>query len=262
MNNAIHHARYILAGAGAAAAVLCAAEAQATGVTTLTGVVQGTWNTPVLTGDLLDGATGKPTAANNSATASCDLTGCPVGVGSFGADTLVWGLRPTSSSINVNGHFFSNVPLNTPFDAAQITYFNGTSDTTTLIFGATLHLTFILPFNQVGPDVADPIDIPVNLVTTINTGTAKQNADWVGPFGTPKPLTFNVLEGQSATAELWGEFVGDPGFAPTLLISTSPNGFIGHGKPVPEPGVWAMLMVGMGMVGSALRRRPARAVAA
>jgi hypothetical protein len=260
MKNHVLGARGALAFACALGAfALCAAQAHAgVGAVSLTGVVQGTWNTPVLTGDLIDGATGVPNAADNSATAACDIAGCPNGVpDSYGDDTLAWGINSSSSSININGHFFSDVPLNTPFDAAEITYFNGTSNTTTLIFGATMHLRFELPFGEVGPDVSDPIDIPLNIVTTINTGTDKQNADWIGPFGTVKPLTFNVYEGQSATAELWGEFVDDPHFAPTLIVSTSPNGFIGNGQPitVPEPQAWALALFGLGSLGLALRRR-------
>jgi len=46
-----------------------------------------------------------------------------------------------------------------------------------------------------------------------------QNADWVGPFGTPTPQTMNVFEGVNGQAELWGEFVNDPQFQPTLLLS-------------------------------------------
>src|SRR5438876_4271436 len=81
----------------------------------LTGVVQGTWSNPVLSGNSIDGATGAPSFLDNSQTAACDITGCPNGVGaSFGPDTLVRGVSPESSSVNINGHFFSNVALNTP----------------------------------------------------------------------------------------------------------------------------------------------------
>ncbi|HLG89387.1 MAG TPA: choice-of-anchor K domain-containing protein [Alphaproteobacteria bacterium] len=226
---------------------------------TLTGVVSGTWSDPVLSGNIIDGATGVPIFMDNSATAACDIAGCPNGVGGpFGADTLVWGTNPTSSTVNINGHFFSDVPLNTVFDAATITYFNGTSNTTTLIFGATLHLRFLAPFDEVAPDVADPFDIPIDIVTTANTGTAAQNADWIGPFGTPAPLTFNVLEGENSQAELYGMFVEDPQFQPELLVSLDANGFIGNGLPVgvPEPGGWPILLIGAAAAaGANVRRR-------
>ncbi|MDE2182823.1 MAG: choice-of-anchor K domain-containing protein [Alphaproteobacteria bacterium] len=224
---------------------------------TYTGVVSLTWSGPVLAGSIIDGATGKASPIDNSATAACDLAGCPNGVGaSFGPDTLAWGANPSSSTVTVNGHFFSNIPLDTPFDAAQITYYNGTSQLDSLIFGATLNLRFLPPFNQSGPDVADPLSIPIDIVTTANTGTPAQNADFIGPFGTPKPLTFNVLEGMNAQAELYGEFVMDPHFQPTLIVSTDANGFIGTGAVgVPEPSALALMFAGLGLLGAALRRR-------
>lgn len=263
-----HRWRALMLGRGIhlatiAALVLWSIDAHAQG---LTGVVQGTWSSPVLSGNTIDGATGTSSFLDNSQTAACDITGCPNGVGaSFGPDTLVWGVSPGSSSVNMNGHFFSNVPLNTSFDAATITYFNGTSALNTLIFGATLNLRFCAPFQTPScpaagtglPDVADPLSIFTNIVTTANTGAPDQNADWIRPFGTPQPLTFNVLEGETATAELYGEFVADPHFQPTLLVSTSPNGFIGNGQPVgvPEPSSLALLGTGIAALRWSRRRK-------
>lgn len=252
------------------AAAVCSFNAAASPMNIM-GVVQGTWSNPVLAGNIVDGATGAITPTDNTRSAACDIAGCPNGVGAtFGADTLVWGITPESSSININGHFINNVPLNTPFDAATITYFNGSSLLTSQIFGATLNLRFCAPFQtpscpqSTATDVATPLSIFVNIVTTANTGTAAQNADWVGPFGTPQTLTFNVYEEQTATAELWGKFVGDPQFQPTLLVSTSPNGFIGNGQWVqaaPEPGGLAIVPLGLGVLVWARRRTAQRLTA-
>lgn len=84
---------------------------------TFTGVVNGTWSNPVLTGIGYDGATGAPQSYDNSSTAACNI-GCPTVVGaSQGATTLQWGTNTESSTLTFNGHGFVDVPINTPFDA-------------------------------------------------------------------------------------------------------------------------------------------------
>lgn len=212
---------------------------------TFTGVVLGSWSNPVLTGTGYDGATAAPQNYDNSLTAACNI-GCPNNVtASFGPTTLAWGVSPDSSEVTINGHAFTNVPLNTPFDAVGLTFFNGTSDLTSIIFGATLNLTFT-DFSHTTA-IADPLSIPIQIVTTANTGTDAQNADWVGPFGTSSPQTMNVIENANGQAELWGMFVDDPHFQPTLLLTNDPNTFIGNGSPiapVPEPSTWAMMLLG------------------
>ena len=204
-----------------------------------------------------DGATGATQSYDNTGTAACNI-GCPNNVTNPpGPTTLAWGISPDASSLNFNGHSFNDIPLNTPFDAIQLTYFNGTSDLTSIIFGATLNLTFSM---SSGSQI-DPLAIPIQIVTTANTGTDAQNADWVGPFGTSTPQTLNVFEGENANAELWGEFVGDPGFVPTLLISSDANSFIGNGSPVsavPEPSTWAMMILGFVGVGFLAYRRKSK----
>jgi hypothetical protein len=246
--------RALLVAAVATTAIF--AGSRSSSAETFTGVILGTWSSPVLSGIEYDGATGAPTSLNNTTTAACNI-GCPVVVGATqGPTTLQWGDSPTSSTLTFNGHAFVNVPLNTPFDAIGLSFFNGTSDLSTIIFGATLNLTFV-DFSHT-TTIADPLSIPIQIVTTANTGTAAQNADWVGPFGTPTTQTMNVFENANGQAELWGMFVNDPQFQPTLLLTNDENTFIGNGSPiaaVPEPSTWAMMILGFLGVGFLAHRR-------
>jgi hypothetical protein len=247
--------RGALCGIVATSAVFLAIPGQAAVADFPEVVVHGTWSDPVLSGTVIDGATGTPTVTDNTSSAACNISGCPNGVGfTVGPTTLSWGVSPEASDLTINGHGLTDVALNTPFDAVGLTFFNGSSLTTSIIFGATLNLTFT---DFSGNPIADPLRIPIQIVTTANTGNAAQNADWVGPFGTSTPMTMNVFEEANGQAELFGEFVEDPKFQPTLLLSTDPNTFIGNGQPIaaPEPSTWALMLLGFCSVGLVLRSR-------
>lgn len=148
------------------------------------------------------------------------------------------------------GSTVSNQASDQPFCLGTISYTNGTSDLTSLVFGMDLIL-FVS-----GDNTVTPLTSRIKIVTTNNTGSIAQNADFVG--FTSFAATFNVFESATAFANLNGRFVGDPmiqldGFS--LQPGQDVNGFIGIGLPqaVPEPGSFALL--GMGLAFCALLRR-------
>jgi hypothetical protein len=71
------------------------------------------------------------------------------------------------------------------------------------------------------------------------------------------PVTFNVLEGHTASADLFGTIVGDPSLTITgiqLVPGQGNNGFIGQGQPpLPETGSTLGLM-GLALLGLAATR--------
>ena len=181
------------------------------------GSIQGQWASPVLSGSLIDGATGVVTFFDNTATAACNLSPCPRAPATFsgggGGATVAWGdgaIAARTSVVSFTGATFTNVAPDTVFDLGTLTYFNGTSDLNSLIFGASLTLTALLT----DPDPSGPLATTVSsflvrlgLTTTNNTGTTAQNADFIdfrNSLGTSAPVTFNVFEGAMATAILSG----------------------------------------------------------
>ena len=226
------------------------------------GSIQGQWASPVLSGSLIDGATGVVTFLDNTATAACNLSPCPripaILPGGGGA-TVAWGDGATAartSVVSFAGATFTNVAPDTVFDLGTLTYFNGTSDLNSLIFGASLTLTALLT-NPSGTTV-DSFLVQLGLTTTNNTGTTAQNADFIdfrNSLGTTAPVTFNVFEGAMATAILSGKIVGDPMlFATQITIApgSQGSGFIGTGVPqlaaIPEPSTWWLCIAGLALL--------------
>ena len=238
-------------GSAACLAALVGAALPAIASTSYSGMIVGSWNTAVLSGSLIDGATGTATAVDNPTTAVCNLAECPVPLAGDPSSLVTWGdstVIPNHSVVKFAGASFSGVAAGDVFELGRLTYTNGFSVQDSLIFGATLKLR---PMDG-GIAIADALDIALGITTTVNSGTPEQNADFLdfgtGTFGTVLPVSFNVYEGDTATAILYGSIIGDPQTIAvfiTLDPSSVGHGFIGNGLPAPEPGTAAMVALGL-----------------
>jgi len=177
-----------------------------------------------------------------------------------------------------------NVVINDgqPFDFGKMSFFNGTSELNSLVFGVNLVLSFI---PNGGSLSVDTLTIPITIGTTFNGGGAAANADFITFAGLTQ--SFFVYEGVGGTAILNGSIVGDPQFLPegltidpTLTIFLGPTdhptpydpnqylvtdqsglngfpgGFLGTApSSVPEPSSMALLgLGGLGLMIAARRR--------
>jgi len=177
-----------------------------------------------------------------------------------------FGSLPNSLSFVGNPSFSSD--FNTPFLVGTLTYFNGTT-----VGGTTPSaVDFVLSTNFTTPSLGAPVvsSFTLGLITTDNTGTPEQNADFVvlpSTF-TPQVFTinginytvaltgfqltggsgfldsnntqFHVLEGGSATANLYAQ------------VTTDISG------GVPELSTWAMMILGFCGLGFMAYRRKSK----
>jgi hypothetical protein len=213
--------------------------------TTYSGSISGTFSNPVLTGYVID-LQGNHVPLDNTTTAV--YTG-------IGTNSITWGQAFPGfpdSILTFTGKSFSGVTPGQVFDLGTVTYFNGTNLNDTFIFGATLTLSV----NSTLGGSIDPAVSNLGFIATQNRqpppNTLKVDADFI-TFDV-FPVTFNVFEGASASADLFGMIVGDPSLTITgiqLNPGQENNGFIGQGQPsIPDTGsTLCLLGLALGSLG-------------
>ena len=172
--------------------------------------------------------------------------------------------------------------ISQPFEAGVITFLNGTSDLTSLIFGASLRL-----YDNVVSDATYLGTDTIIITTTSNLGAPALDTDFINICGNGSNICSSSIEayedsqgGTGVTAVLMGQIVGDPQLQFTdvalaavqtnLLDPGSPPGLTGlvggqaAAGVIPEPSTWAMMIlgfVGMGLMGYRTKRASAAATA-
>ena len=254
------------------AATLIAADARAA---TIIGVFSG----PVTAGnDLNSPVGGQTTFTDNSATAV--ITGS-------GTSTLTWGTNPDGapqSTGNFSALTFSgaaNLPTaaTSPIPIGTISFYNGTSATDTIIFGATLNLYYgtVSPATLLGTDTV-AINSTQNQYTGTNLTTAQlqTDADYINICGNSSNVCQSSIESYESTeipnyqpflVDLYAIYQSDPSITLTSVVadpSKPGNGLIGSEPAtsipvpasVPEPA--SLVLLGGAMATLALARRRVR----
>ena len=171
-----------------------------------------------------------------------------------GTNTFNWGAPSgtPANELSFTGNSFSG-ELNSLFAVGDLTYFNGSVAADTLVDSVPLDIA--LDFGQ--PDsVSQVFRFDFNLFSTLNTGTAEENADFVTPSnsfgdrsitfgGTEYTLQltgfsqdggntivdrFNVLENESTTAAIYGKITTKPVPEPSSVLGILALGALGGGS--------------------------------
>ena len=264
-------------------------QAQANGLPS-GGTIIGVFSDPIYSGVVTHDPTisSPPTYFDNSATAPLSLSivnstdptlaGTPA-LQATGSK-LQWG---SDASVDPSEQFseliFFGAPIpadiHQPFEAGVITYLNGTSDLTSLIFGASLSLydNVVSPETYLGTD-------HVIITTTSNLDVdLAQDADYINICGNGSNICGSSIEayedsegGTGVPAVLQGQIVGDPQLQFTD-VTVSPDqlatgGLVGNEAAagvVPEPSTWSMIILGfagIGFIGYRTKRASGGATAA
>jgi hypothetical protein len=233
------------------------------------GSITGIFTAPVLSGSILDPLTNTLVFGDNTATAV--FTG-------VGTNHVTWGSNPTPtpgsppmSDVSFVGSSFSNIAPSQPFELGRLFFTNGSTLSGTEIFGFTFTMSATLTGGGGVPITPFTSALSAMMTANVTTGPCqgipvtlcKADSDFIEfpSLGIPPPVSFNVLEGASAQAILYGAIVGDP-VLELLGIQVAPgseeSAFIGNGLNdfvAPEP--TSLILVATGMLGLMRRfRRP------
>lgn len=239
----------------AAAAIAFSTHSQAT---VASGTIIGIFSNPILAGQLVnDPAVGTSVAADNTGTAVYSINSANSG------SSLTWGNDPGTTGFTTYSElqFFGNqIPSNShsSFSVGTITFNNGTSSLTSIIFGATLSFydNTVSSATYLGSD-------NVIITTTSNVvGTLAGDADYINICGNGSNICATSIEafessegGTGLTVNLTGTVVGDPTLQLTSVAlapgQPSTAGTLGNepalGATVPEPSVASLLMAGLAL---------------
>ena len=206
-------------------------------------------------------AAADPVSGTVRATFSDPQPGTGVSAG-IGSDHVSWGTPLTGYKANELS-FRSNTPfsalLGEQFKVGSISYYNGTIRNGTQLTGLTLNLGLTFANPAIG---LLSKSFALGLYSTTNTGSADANADFVY-LPSLQSITDFIVDGQAYQFELRGfDNVRGDGY----LNSTASEFHVREGQSatadvfgvlsaVPEPGTWAMMLIGFAVIGVAVCAR-------